>query len=99
MENIVSTASTSNPRRMKLGAFLMETGHHIAAWRHPQTDDAGDLDFSHYAELANVAERAKFDAVFFADNVGINNWDDDAFLRDKDSGRYFDTEKMHVLNY
>jgi len=60
-------------RQIKLGAFLMETGHHIAAWRHPDAYPAGGLDFSHYAELAQIAERAKFDAVFFADNVGIRD--------------------------
>jgi FMN-dependent oxidoreductase (nitrilotriacetate monooxygenase family) len=60
-------------RQIKLGAFLMETGHHIAAWRHPDTHLAGGLDFSHYAELAQIAERAKFDAVFFADSVGIRD--------------------------
>ena len=26
---------TRPPRQIKLGAFLMQTGHHIAAWRHP----------------------------------------------------------------
>ena len=28
---------------------------------------AGGLDFAHYAQLAQIAERAKFDAIFFAD--------------------------------
>jgi FMN-dependent oxidoreductase (nitrilotriacetate monooxygenase family) len=60
-------------RQIKLGAFLMETGHHIAAWRHPDAHPAGGLDFPHYAELAQIAERAKFDAVFFADSVGIRD--------------------------
>jgi len=39
-------------RQIKLGAFLMETGHHIAAWRHPDAHASGGLDFAHYAELA-----------------------------------------------
>jgi len=197
--------SSKKPRQIKLGAFLMETGHHIAAWRHPDALESGGLNFAHYAELAAVAERAKFDAVFFADNVGVNetnvnvlsrtaradhfepltllsalsvvtknigliatvstsfnepynvarkfasidhlsggragwnmvtsssqiealnfnleehyqhasryerarefhqvvlglwnSWDHDAFLRDKASGRYFDPEKLHVLNH
>ena len=26
---------TAPARQIKLGAFLMQTGHHIAAWRHP----------------------------------------------------------------
>lgn len=28
-----------------------------------------------------------------------DSWDDDAFLLDKESGRYFDPEKMHLLNH
>ncbi|MCC8395883.1 LLM class flavin-dependent oxidoreductase [Paraburkholderia sp. MMS20-SJTR3] len=58
---------------MSLGAFLMETGHHIAAWRHPDTHAAGGLDFAHYAELARIAERAKFDTIFFADSVSVRD--------------------------
>ncbi|WP_018436412.1 LLM class flavin-dependent oxidoreductase [Paraburkholderia atlantica] len=58
---------------MSLGAFLMETGHHIAAWRHPDTHAAGGLDFAHYAQLARIAEQAKFDAIFFADSVSVRD--------------------------
>jgi FMN-dependent oxidoreductase (nitrilotriacetate monooxygenase family) len=58
---------------MSLGAFLMETGHHIAAWRHPDTHAAGGLDFAHYAQLARIAERAKLDAIFFADSVSVRD--------------------------
>jgi FMN-dependent oxidoreductase (nitrilotriacetate monooxygenase family) len=28
-----------------------------------------------------------------------DSWDDDAFLRDKESGRFFDPAKLHVLNH
>jgi FMN-dependent oxidoreductase (nitrilotriacetate monooxygenase family) len=28
-----------------------------------------------------------------------DSWEDDAFVRDKASGKYIDTQKMHVLNY
>ncbi|MFM0529733.1 LLM class flavin-dependent oxidoreductase [Paraburkholderia strydomiana] len=62
-----------NRRQISLGAFLMETGHHIAAWRHPDAHAAGGLDFAHYAELAQIAERAKFDAIFFADSVSVRD--------------------------
>ncbi|MDR6393087.1 LLM class flavin-dependent oxidoreductase [Paraburkholderia phenoliruptrix] len=62
-------------RQIKLGAFLMETGHHIAAWRHPHAHAAAGLDFAHYAELAQIAERAKFDTIFFADSVGVRDTD------------------------
>jgi FMN-dependent oxidoreductase (nitrilotriacetate monooxygenase family) len=54
--------------RMHLTLFINPTGHHQASWRHPRaTPDAG-VNFAHYVELAQAAERACFDAVFFADN-------------------------------
>src|SRR5699024_11792884 len=28
-----------------------------------------------------------------------DSWEDDAFIRDKASGQYFDKDKMHELNY
>lgn len=56
-------------RTLSLGAFLMATGHHVAAWRHPDVPADGGLDFRLYKRLAQVAEAAKFDAVFFADSV------------------------------
>ncbi|MGF6756707.1 LLM class flavin-dependent oxidoreductase [Paraburkholderia sp. GAS42] len=63
----------NNKRQIKLGAFLMETGHHIAAWRHPDAHAGGGLDFAHYAEVAEIAERAKFDTIFFADSVSVRD--------------------------
>ncbi len=63
------------PRQIKLGAFLMQTGHHIAAWRHPDAQADAGTNFRHYADLARRAEAAKFDAVFFADSVGVKTTD------------------------
>ena len=60
---------THTPRQLKLGAFLMATGHHVAAWRHPDVPANAGLDFAHYKQLARVAEAAKFDALFVADSV------------------------------
>ncbi|GHO84056.1 LLM class flavin-dependent oxidoreductase [Dictyobacter formicarum] len=57
--------------QLKLGAFLMNTGHHVAAWRHPDAREDGGLDFVHYRHLAQTAERAKFDMVFLADGVAV----------------------------
>ncbi|MBB4864937.1 FMN-dependent oxidoreductase (nitrilotriacetate monooxygenase family) [Pseudomonas nitritireducens] len=56
-------------RTLSLGAFLMATGHHVSAWRHPEVPADGGLDFRLYKRLAQVAEAAKFDAVFVADSV------------------------------
>lgn len=60
---------------MKLGAFLMATGHHVAAWRHPDVPANAGLDFKHYKHLAQVAEAAKFDTLFIADSVAAATGD------------------------
>lgn len=57
------------PRQMHLGAFLFGVGHHVAAWLHPSVDPAGLTRLDHFVHLARIAEEAKFDAIFFADNV------------------------------
>jgi FMN-dependent oxidoreductase (nitrilotriacetate monooxygenase family) len=62
----------TRPRQMKLGAFLMETGHHVAAWRHPDGVPDGGLNLPLYVQLARAAEAAHFDAIFVADSVAAN---------------------------
>jgi FMN-dependent oxidoreductase (nitrilotriacetate monooxygenase family) len=62
---------TTKKGQIKLGAFLMNTGHHVAAWRHPGANANSGLDFAHYRRLAQTAERAKFDMVFLADGVAV----------------------------
>jgi FMN-dependent oxidoreductase (nitrilotriacetate monooxygenase family) len=57
---------------MKLLAFLMQTGGHIAGWRHPRAADNALCDIDYFLELARTAERGLFDAVFLADSVGYS---------------------------
>ncbi|PYD88052.1 FMN-dependent monooxygenase [Pseudomonas syringae pv. pisi] len=66
---------STTARQMKLGAFLMATGHHVAAWRHPDVPADAGLDFKHYRHVARVAEAAKFDALFVADSVAAATGD------------------------
>jgi FMN-dependent oxidoreductase (nitrilotriacetate monooxygenase family) len=56
---------------MRLSLFINPTGHHQAAWRHPRADADAGINFDHYKQLAIAAERAKFDAVFLADNQAV----------------------------
>ncbi|MDV2980802.1 UNVERIFIED_CONTAM: LLM class flavin-dependent oxidoreductase [Actinomycetes bacterium ARC8] len=56
------------PRNLILNAFLMTTGHHEASWRLPGSATNTGTDIAHYQRLAQLAESAKFDAVFFADS-------------------------------
>lgn len=62
---------TKQQRQLKLGAFLMSAGHHLASWRHPTTPIDGGLNFQHFKHLAQTAERGKFDMIFFADGVAV----------------------------
>jgi FMN-dependent oxidoreductase (nitrilotriacetate monooxygenase family) len=57
-------------RQLRLGAFLQATGHHVAAWLHPDAQADAGLNFEHYKSLAQTAERGKFDMVFVADSPG-----------------------------
>ncbi|UVC15872.1 LLM class flavin-dependent oxidoreductase [Mesorhizobium onobrychidis] len=66
---------TAHRRQMKLGAFLWATGHHIAAWRHPQAHVKAGVDIDHYIRLARTAEAAKFDMLFCEDAAGVREAD------------------------
>ncbi|UNB50723.1 LLM class flavin-dependent oxidoreductase [Mycolicibacterium sp. YH-1] len=60
------------PRReLHLNAFLMEAGHHEAAWRLPESNPRADFDLGHWIRLARLAEDAKFDSLFLADGPAL----------------------------
>ena len=61
---------TQRTGQLRLGAFLYPSGHHIAAWRHPEAQADAGVNFRHYVRLAQTAEAARFDLVFLADGVG-----------------------------
>ncbi|MDP4104589.1 MAG: LLM class flavin-dependent oxidoreductase [Bacillota bacterium] len=62
---------TKSKREMKLGAFFMIPGHHIAAWRHPKAEASQIMNFDFIKRLAQTAERGKFDMVFLADGYAV----------------------------
>ena len=67
--------------KMRLGAFFNPTGHHVASWRHPHSQADAGINFQHYVEIAQTAERAKFDMVFFADNICVREANMEALSR------------------
>jgi alkanesulfonate monooxygenase len=83
---------------MKLGVFLPGIGHHVAAWRHPQAQADGGLNFPHYRELARTAERGKFDMIFLADDMAV--WGDQARHPDalRRSGQLVSFEPLTLLS-
>jgi FMN-dependent oxidoreductase (nitrilotriacetate monooxygenase family) len=58
-------------RELHLNAFLMEAGHHEAAWRLPDANPHADFDLKHWIDLARLAEAAKFDSLFLADGPAL----------------------------
>ena len=68
-------------KQMALGAFLYPTGHHAAAWRHPDAQADAGVNFRHYTQVARAAEAAKFDMLFLADSAGARGEDWGALAR------------------
>ena len=58
-------------KMLKLGAFLSVPGNHLSGWRHPDAVAETDMDFGWYMRLAQMAERALYDTIFFQDTVGV----------------------------
>ena len=59
-------------RMMSLGAFIHETGQHVAAWRHPDAFAESGTVFSQAMHVAREAERGKFDLLFLADSAAVS---------------------------
>jgi len=57
---------------MSLGAFIHETGQHVAAWRHPDAFAESGTVFSQAMHVAREAERGKFDLLFLADSAAVS---------------------------
>ena len=64
--------STQAKRMMHLGAFVHETGQHVAAWRHPDAHYHSGVRFGDMVEVAQLAERGKFDFLFLADSAAVD---------------------------
>ncbi|MBP2002500.1 FMN-dependent oxidoreductase (nitrilotriacetate monooxygenase family) [Paenibacillus shirakamiensis] len=61
--------------QLHLGAFIYYAGHHHAGWRHPDSGVEELFEFEMYQKLAQIAERGKFDMIFFADLLHVQNVD------------------------
>ncbi|MBO2537611.1 MULTISPECIES: LLM class flavin-dependent oxidoreductase [Rummeliibacillus] len=66
----------TNKKQMHLGAFFQTfLGHHLAAWRYPETKTEEVTSLSLYKEIAQLAEQGKFDLLFLADVLAHNEED------------------------
>jgi FMN-dependent oxidoreductase (nitrilotriacetate monooxygenase family) len=80
-----------NPRgHMKLGAFFHPTGNHVAAWLHPGAQADAGQNLQHYVELAQTAERAKFDMMFLADAMATRDGNIESLSRWPQYMAYFE---------
>ncbi|MGQ4614474.1 NtaA/DmoA family FMN-dependent monooxygenase [Nocardia sp. R7R-8] len=62
-------------RRMRLFAFDFQGPAHLSAglWRHPDDQGANYKNLAYWTDYAKLLEEARFDGVFFADNVGYHD--------------------------
>jgi FMN-dependent oxidoreductase (nitrilotriacetate monooxygenase family) len=59
-------------RKLKLGFILHGVGCSWTDWRHPDADVNASTNFGFYKRQAQLAERGKFDFLFVADSLSIN---------------------------
>ena len=76
--------------KMRLGAFFHPTGNHVAAWLHPGSQIDAGTNFQHYVQLAQTAERGKFDLMFLADAIATRDGNLQALCRWPQYMAYFD---------
>jgi len=63
--------NSARPRQLHLNINVLHSGFVPSAWRLPDADPHAFIDVGHYIRVAQIAEAAKFDAVFLADNAAI----------------------------
>ncbi|MFC9556392.1 LLM class flavin-dependent oxidoreductase [Rhodococcus sp. NPDC056960] len=62
-------------QRMRLFAFDFQGPAHLSAglWRHPDDRGANYTNLAYWTDYAQLLEQARFDGIFFADNVGYHD--------------------------
>src|SRR5215469_10193813 len=58
-------------RQLHLNLFIHSRGHHEASWRHRDSSPLPLTDIRYYVDLAQRAEAALFDSIFFADQLAL----------------------------
>src|SRR5437867_5347980 len=66
-------------RQMHLGVFVLGTGNHSAGWRYEGAATSNN-DLSVTREIAQIAERGKFDLLFISDGLVMDPGDHPSFL-------------------
>ncbi len=63
----------SRKRELHLNINILHSGFSPAAWRMQGSDPWASFDINHYINVARIAERGTFDAVFLADQAAISD--------------------------
>jgi len=87
------------PRPLRLAAFVMNTSSHIqhGLWRHPAARQTEFDDVDLWIGLARTLERGCFDAMFFADVVGLYGPAEGDFTVNAREGLQFPNHDPSVL--
>ncbi len=88
-------SSSTQPRRLHLGAFMRPVSIHTGAWRYPGAFPDANFNFEHLKRFAQTLERGKFDAFFMADHLAVLNMPMEALKR---SGTTTSFEPMTLLS-
>lgn len=67
-------------RQLRLGANLNGVGNSISFWRHPDIPIKASVSLDFYKKQALKAEEGKFDLLFIADGLFINEKSNPHFL-------------------
>ncbi|KRB40952.1 LLM class flavin-dependent oxidoreductase [Phenylobacterium sp. Root700] len=59
-------------KQLKLGHMIEGAGRTWTDWRHPDAQPGASTNFAYYKDAALLAERGKFDFLFIADSLSIN---------------------------
>ncbi|MFJ7974183.1 LLM class flavin-dependent oxidoreductase [Peribacillus sp. NPDC096379] len=62
----------SEQRKLRFGTIIHGVGGNISGWRHPEVQGDASVNFEFYKYQAQKSEEAKFDFVFIADGLHIN---------------------------
>ena len=71
----------SEPRQLRLGAFMRPVSIHTGAWRYPGGYPDANFNFGHIKRFAQTLERGRFDGFFMADHLSVLNMPMDALKR------------------
>jgi FMN-dependent oxidoreductase (nitrilotriacetate monooxygenase family) len=80
--------SQTERRQLKLCVVVAPTGAHVGGWRHPDAISDVEASFEDWRRWAQAAERAKLDAVFFADTLSLPDSPPEILKRDLAVSRY-----------